>query len=297
MSIRVDIDTLRLLTEIGRSGSLSAAARENGVSQQAVSARMASLEREIGITLLHRTPQGTSLTEAGVLVTEWALPLLEAAARFTWAATTLRSTASTSLRIASSLTIAEHLAPDWIVALRTADTALRIELIALNSATVAESVRAGKVDIGFIETPDIPDDLAFTNFATDELIVVVGATHPWANRRSGVTVAELASTPALSRERGSGTRLAFERALTEAGHPPVDPAAELSTAGAIRSTAAAGQAPAVLSILAVREQLATGVLRRVSLRGLRIVRPLTAIWRGDRVTSAVQRVLDVLAGR
>jgi DNA-binding transcriptional LysR family regulator len=149
----------------------------------------------------------------------------------------------------------------------------------------------------FIETPELPEGLERMTFATDELVVVVGPGHPWARRSSGITVDELASTPVLARERGSGTRLAFERALTAAGHRPTDPAIELSTAGAIRSTAVAGQTPAVLSILAVRDQIADRSLRRVTLRGLRILRPLTAIWRADggRQPRAIEELLSIVS--
>jgi DNA-binding transcriptional LysR family regulator len=258
---------------------------------------MAALERDLDVVLLRRTPHGTGLTEAGILVVEWAAPLLDAAERFSSTTRALRAAPATNLRIASSMTIAEHLAPAWIIALRAADRAARIELIAANSTAVVESVRAGNADIGFIETPELPEGLERMTFATDELVVVVGPGHPWARRSSGITVDELASTPVLARERGSGTRLAFERALTAAGHKPADPAIELSTAGAIRSTAAAGQTPAVLSILAVRDQIADRSLRRVTLRGLRIVRPLTAIWRADggRQPRAVEELLSIIS--
>ena len=277
----LDLESLRLLVLVGSTGSLSAAAREDGLSQQAVSSRMAALEERLGVALLLRTTHGTRLTDAGTLVADWAVPLLDEADRFTSATDALRATSDTSIRIAASMTIAEHLAPSWLIALTAAEPAIRIELVAGNSTTVIESVRTGAADVGFIETPTIPEDLEHETFAHDELVVVVGARHPWARRRSGVTVEELAAAPVIARERGSGTRLAFEQALAGAGHPPVDPVIELSTTSAIRSTAAAGQAPAVLSILAVRNQIADGTLVKVKLRELRIVRPLTAIWRRD----------------
>ena len=281
MQSPIDLESLRLFVRVSALGTLSEAAREAGVSQQAVSARMTALESRLGVPLLNRTPHGTRLTDAGTLVAGLATPLLDEADRFASVTRALRATGETSIRIAASLTIAEHLAPGWLIALHERQPAIRIQLAAANSDDVSESVRSGSADIGFIETPEIPDDLEHETFATDELVVVVGAAHPWARRRSGITIDELAATPVIARERGSGTRLAFEQALAHAGHPPVDPAIELSTTAAIRSTVAAGQAPAVLSILAVRDQLASGSLVKVKLRELRIVRPLVVVWRAD----------------
>ncbi|NEN05721.1 LysR family transcriptional regulator [Diaminobutyricibacter tongyongensis] len=281
MQAEIDLESLRLLVRVAAVGALSAVAREAGVSQQAVSSRMAALESHLGVRLLDRTPRGTRLTDEGVLVAEWAAPLLAEADRFASVTRALRATSETHIRIAASMTIAEHLAPGWLVALRAAQPSVRIELVAANSATVAELIRAGSADLGFIETPEIPDDLEQVTFATDELVIVVGSSHPWARRRSGVTVGELAATALIARERGSGTRLAFEQAVASAGHTPAEPAIELSTTTAIRSTAASGAAPAVLSILAVRDQLTDGSLVKVRLRDLRIVRPLVAVWRPD----------------
>src|ERR1700742_1566396 len=76
-----DLGALRALREAGRHGSIAAAAAVLGVSQQALSARMRTLERSMGITLLARTPAGSHLTEQGRLVVGWAEDVLDAADR------------------------------------------------------------------------------------------------------------------------------------------------------------------------------------------------------------------------
>ncbi|MFR0656654.1 LysR substrate-binding domain-containing protein, partial [Pantoea sp. SIMBA_079] len=143
---------------------------------------------------------------------EWAAELLDAAERFDASVASLRGGAGETLRIAASMTIAEHLAPHWLTSLNAAGGGPRIELTAANSEAVLLAVRNASATIGFIETPNVPADLATTKFASDELVVVVGRTHPWAKRARGISAEELASTPLVSRERGSGTRLALERA-------------------------------------------------------------------------------------
>src|ERR1700734_2134816 len=71
-----DVSALRALREVGRQGSIAAAASVVGVSQQALSARMRTLERDLGVTLLARTPSGSHLTEQGRLVVGWAEDVL-----------------------------------------------------------------------------------------------------------------------------------------------------------------------------------------------------------------------------
>lgn len=288
--------SLRLLVQTVERGSVSQAAHAVGLTQQAASARLAALERELGTALMVRSTHGTRPTEAGALVAEWAAEVLDAAERFDASVLSLRESSHGSLRIAASMTIAENLAPRWLTAMHAESPELLIELTAANSEAVAAAVRSGAAAVGFIETPELPAGLEHATFGSDELVVVVGRDHPWAGRARGVSIEELARTPMVARESGSGTRLAYERAASAAGHPPVRPALELSSTSAIRATAAAGDHPAVLSILAVREQLAAETLVKVPVRQLRIIRPLTAVWRRSNagLPGAVRRLLEVV---
>ena len=114
-----DLGALRALREVGRHGSIAAAAAVLGVSQQALSARMRTLERAMGITLLARTPSGSHLTEQGRLIVGWAEDVLDAADRLEAGLRSIRSGVSHRLAIAASQTIAEHLVPHWLVELRS----------------------------------------------------------------------------------------------------------------------------------------------------------------------------------
>src|ERR1700742_1918953 len=61
----LDVRRLRVLQEVARHGSLSAAAAELGYTQPAVSRQISVLEGEVGVQLLRRLPQGVALTDAG----------------------------------------------------------------------------------------------------------------------------------------------------------------------------------------------------------------------------------------
>ncbi len=154
-------------------------------------------------------------------------------------------------------------------------------------------MRAGTCDLGFVETTDEVAGLESTVLAYDELVVVVAPDHAWAGRRRGISAELLAATPLVTRERGSGTRRTLELML--AGRAPAlevaPPAVELSSTAAVRAAAAAGVAPAVLSILAVRDDLTLGRLVAVRVTSFRAVRPLRAVWRAHHPPRAAGRRL------
>ena len=174
-------------------------------------------------------------------------------------------------------------------------------LTATNSGEVAALVRAGRVDVGFVEGPRAPRGCRSRVIAHDRLVAVVAPGHPWAHRRHPVDAETLVATPLVTRERGSGTRDALDAALATALRDPgagVTPALELSTTAAVRAAVLAGAAPAVLSALVVADDLAAGRLVEVAATGLDLTRSLRAVWTGTRTPPAgvVRDLVAVAAG-
>ncbi|MFJ8822041.1 LysR family transcriptional regulator [Streptomyces sp. NPDC102467] len=269
-----DLGALELLLAVARLGSLGGAARELGITQPAASSRIRSMERQLGLALVDRSPRGSRLTETGALVTDWARRVVEAAEEFDAGAQALRDRRDSRLRVAASMTIAEYLLPRWLIALRAARPDTAVSLLAGNSAAVAERLLSGEADLGFVEGLSVPAGLDSTVIAHDRLIVVTAPSHPWARRRRPLTGAELSATPLILREQGSGTRQVLDAALGGLARPLI----ELSSTTAVKAAAVSGAGPSVLSELAVGEELAGRRLVRIPLEEVRLARDLRAVW-------------------
>lgn len=72
-----DLDRLRLLHAVARTGSIAAAAREVGFTPSAVSQQLAALERRVGVALLERSNRGVTLTPSGTALAGRAVGLLD----------------------------------------------------------------------------------------------------------------------------------------------------------------------------------------------------------------------------
>ncbi|MCW2737973.1 LysR family transcriptional regulator [Nocardioides sp.] len=277
-----ELRTLELLVVVARTGSLSAAAAELGISQQAASSRIRTAETLVGAPLLMRTRRGSALTQTGDLVVHWASRVVDAAEQLDAGIAALRDDRRAQLKIAASLTIAEYLLPGWLVTFRTHQASLGVArtefaMTAANSERVVELVASETADLGFVEGPQPPPNLRHRLIGVDELVVVVGPAHPWAQRSSRrVRPATLASTPLVVREAGSGTRTVLERALRDL--PLAPPALELASTAAVRAAVAAGAGPAALSVYAVRDDIASGRLTPIRVAGLDLSRRLHAVW-------------------
>ncbi|GAA1317786.1 MAG: LysR family transcriptional regulator [Brachybacterium tyrofermentans] len=278
-----NLQALALFVAVVDEGGLGAGARSLGMYQPNASRMIGQLEAQAGMPLLDRNPRGSRPTSAGLLYAAHARELLEAADDFAAWLRHSRDDDTLDLQVGASMTIAEHLMPAWLTDLRRTSSRVRVDLRVLNSTQVLEQIRGGQLQLGFIETPHVPRWVHARTLREDELVLVVSPDHPWAahaERAEPMALEELAATPLVVREGGSGTRDAFEELVPAAASTP--PVQELSSNAAVRVAVSSGAGPAVLSMLAVRAQLETGQLCRVPVAGARLRRPLTAVWKGPR---------------
>ncbi len=289
-----DLDSLKLLVAIADLGSIGAAAAAQHVAQPSASKRIRLLEHQLGVALVERGPHGSTLTEHGRTVTDWARAVLDTAQSLVVGAAALRDDAAASLTTAASQTVAEYLVPHWLALFaagpgeRAEPTAVRLRVT--NSAGVVELVRNHTVELGFVESPSVPRDLASRVIARDRLVLVVAPGHPFTRRRRPVRASDLAETQLVVREDGSGTRATLERALGTL--PPSY--LELDSNAAVKVILLGGTGAAVLSTLAVASELADGRLVEVPTEDLDLRRSLRAVWpKGRRLVGAAARFLAV----
>ncbi|MFB7784448.1 LysR family transcriptional regulator [Streptomyces vinaceus] len=292
-----DLGALELLLEVARVGSLSGAAKRMGITQPAASSRIRAMETRLGVALVDRSPRGSTLTAEGALVTDWARRVVEAAEAFDAGAQALRGRRDSRLRVAASMTIAEYLLPGWLIALRGQRPGTAVSLHAGNSAVVAERVLAHEADLGFVEGLSVPEGLDSAVIAQDRLVVAVAPGHAWARRSKGVAAAELAATPLILREWGSGTRQVLDAALAGSGGLAA-PLLELASTTAVKAAALSGAGPCVLSELALGEELAARRLVEVPVTGAPLGRALRAVWPvGNRPAGPARDLLSLTRAR
>lgn len=293
--MQLDLASLRLLTLVADLGSISAAARAEQISQPSASKRIQVLERQLRLQLLDRRTGGAMLTEQGRVVTDWCRVVVDAADALTIGARALSEASDDQLSIAASQTVAEYLCPSWLNEFRRRGERPAVRLRVANSQGVIAAVRSREVELGLIETPDVPSDLNSRCVAADRLVLVVAPGHPLARRRRPVSRTELAGMALASREGGSGTRDTLRQAV---GTPMAGAAIELDSNAAVKVLVSSGDHAAVLSELAVAGELRDGRLVEVPLTDVDLGRFLHAVWRrGSRLHTAARDFLGVIGPR
>ncbi len=290
MAPELDVETLRLLIAIDEHGSLNAAARDRGMSQPAATVRVRTFEARWRLSVIERSPRGSTLTDDGLAVISWAREVLHAVDRMRTSLRAISAENADQLRVAASLTISEFMLPRWLGELHTRTPELQPRLQVVNSDAVVSLIRSGAADLGFIETATQPLHMPSRVIGADRLVVVVDPAHPWARFQLPVSTENLRQARWVVREEGSGTRSTFESALRM--QPRV--ALQATSTTALVGAALAGVGPAVVSARAVQTEVERGRLVEVATH-LDLLRPLTAIWPDRRMSEGVRSLLQIAA--
>jgi len=153
MKLLPNLEDLRLFCAVARNGSFIATATEKGMSPAFVSKRIAILEDQINVRLLHRTTRKVSLTNDGEEVHRWSLRILEDAGQMIETVTSAKTTPQGLLRISSSVGFGrEHVAPVLSeLAIQYPKLQIQLELFSRPVDVIGEGF---DLDINFGVVPD-----------------------------------------------------------------------------------------------------------------------------------------------
>jgi len=245
----VTLRQLRLLLALAEHGSVTAAARAEGVTQPALSQSLRALERRLGVTLATRSGRRLVLTGPAQTAVEYARRITRLTEEAESAMQEIAGLRRGALHIGASTVPGTYLLPGQLGAFRARHPEIQLGLRIGDTREVADWVRRGTVDFGVIGETHDKLGLAVTPFRRDELVIIAPTDHPLARRRS-LDAEALAGEPLILREPGSSTRETFERALAAAGRAPTI-LFELGSTEAILQAVAAGLGASVVSELAV----------------------------------------------
>jgi DNA-binding transcriptional LysR family regulator len=257
----VTLEQLRIFVAVAELEHMTRASQSLHLTQSATSAAIAALESRYATKLFNRIGRRIELTDAGRVFLVEARAVLARAAVAETVLSDFAGLARGSLSLAASQTVGNYWLPPLVHRYQSLHPGIKLALRIGNTEQVAAWVIEGIADLGVIEGKLDEPALAIQPIADDELVLVVGARHAWAKRRS-IAPRELKATRWVLRERGSGTRAIFEEALAKFGlaASDLDVALELPSNEAVRSAVAAGAGATVISKLVVAALLKTRAL-------------------------------------
>jgi len=265
LSLLWDATRLRLLVEVDRRGSVSAAAKAVGIGQSSASEHLRLLETAAGQRLVERNGRGSRLTESGRVLAASASQALGALAAGEEELNALAGLDAGTIHIGASTTPGVYLLPGTLGCFRRDHPNVLVEVEIAATGEIVERLLTGRIQLALVGETTVDDRIELEPFLADEL---VGIAKPGllAIRSGKVKPAALGEQTLLVREANSSTRQIAERALSAAG-VQVERVWELDSSEAIKRAAREGLGVAFLSRYAIAEEVERGELESFRLAG------------------------------
>ncbi len=170
------------------------AARRLSISQPPLSLNIQQLEASVGARLFERDSKGVRLTAAGRAFRESATALLAQAEEARLLARQIEAGAVGRLRVGFVGSMLYRGLPQKLQQFEADQPGIQIALTELNSQEQIEALLHGQLDVGFIHTSRVPDELATRLIHSAPCVCCMPAAHRLATRRT-IALTELRGEP------------------------------------------------------------------------------------------------------
>ncbi len=288
--MHITLRQLQVFEAAARLGGYTRAAEALHLSQPAVSMQIRQLEGQAGMPLFDQIGKKLHLTDAGRTLYSHAQSILAQVHEAQLELEEMRGVRRGQLNITIAST-ANYFAPRLLAAFCQRHPEVKVSLDVSNREHILELLHETDKDLAIMGRPPEPSDLVAHPFMENPLVVIAAPSHPLA-QASGIPLTRLNQETFISREIGSGTRIAVERFFEEAG-TRLTTAMEMSSNEAIKQAVQAGLGLGVVSVHTLEMELALERLVILDVEGFPILRHWYVVHRqGKRFSSVAQAFLN-----
>ena len=190
----MNLRALRYFVAIADAGSLTAAAAAISIAQPALTRQLRELEADLGVQLLHRTPRGVLLTQAGVTLYESAQRMLAEAARVREHLARRQDNSSATVVLGASPTLARVLLPNLFESCQRSLAGVKLRAREAFTPALLDWLERGMVDMAIVTNPEAGRPLSLHPLLGEPLALV---SHVSLKLDPVITISQLARIPLL----------------------------------------------------------------------------------------------------
>jgi DNA-binding transcriptional LysR family regulator len=284
----MDIRSLRYFLSVVRSGSVSAAAEENFVTQPAVSLQLRKLETTVGQRLFVRRGRKLAPTAAGLALAARAEEIVGSMDALDAELRGLNQLEHGHLRMGNTDAASVYVLPEVYRTFHRSYPGVRIEITIGDTRHLLDALASARIELATATLPVEGPGLVVRPIYREDLVPVAHPGHPLASHRR-VSLHDLAEEGIIAYPAGSTTRRMVD-AVFEAKRVSVRARMEISSPEAMKRLAQAGLGVTILPRPVVTAEIRRKALKLIALDGVRFEREIGIVHRGLDSLSPAARV-------
>ncbi len=192
---RLDSRQLRYFVTVAQERNFTRAAERLNIAQPPLSRAIQQLEDEFGLALIDRASRPLALTEAGRLLFEQAVQVLDRMAEMKAMVARMRNADRTLLGVGFVASTLYGYLPEIIRRYRAARPNVELTLVEMTTIEQVAALKEGRIDIGFGRIIFNDAQVERTLLRNERLSVALPLTHPLLSREGPLKLADLAADP------------------------------------------------------------------------------------------------------
>ncbi|MDP2151605.1 MAG: selenium metabolism-associated LysR family transcriptional regulator [Parvibaculum sp.] len=263
----MDIHHLKVFLAVFKNRSFSKASGELHLTQPTVSSHIKAMEDELGCRLFDRAGRTIIPTKEAELLHTHASGITEGLDAIKTALGLIKEKMEGELVIGASTIPGTYIIPSAVAQFRSSHPDISLQVVIGDSKKITDMVASNELLAGVVGAKMGRGKIEYTPFIEDKLLLVCS---PELSDKRVISKKGLAALPFIIREEGSGTRKMMESHLSEMdiGIKDMNITGVLGSTESVKEAVKAGLGASILSMLAVRDELGTGRLAEIKIKGI-----------------------------
>lgn len=290
----MQIESLKVFSDLAETESFTKAAQINNVTQSAVSQQIGSLEKHFNSMLIERSKKKFRLTREGTVLYEYSKQIFQAYEALHSRIQEIKDIVSGTIRVSTIYSIGLHELPPYLKSFMKNFPTVNVHVEYRRSNQVYEDVTGNVVDIGLVAYPVKDSRLDIIPLRTDRLVLICHPKHPFSKKKS-LSIRELQEQKFISFEPDIPTRRAIDRKLRE-NKVDVLHVMEFDNIETVKRAVEIDAGVAIVPRNTITQEISNGSLKELRIEEDEdLHRPLAAIYKKGKVLSpAIRQFISLL---
>ncbi len=289
----MQIESLKVFTDLAETESFTKAAQINSVTQSAVSQQISSLERHFKSILIERSKKKFRLTREGQVLYEYSKQIIQTYDALQNRIQEIKDIVSGTIRVSTIYSIGLHDLPPYLKQFLKQFPTVNVHVEYRRANQVYDDVLGNVVDIGLVAYPQKELRLEVIPLREDPMVLICHPQHPFAKAKQ-IKLKQIAGQKFVGFEPDIPTRRAIDKVFKDHG-VSLMPVMEFDNIETVKRAVEIDAGISIVPHNTITQEIQKQTLVEIKIEDAEFFRPLAVIYKKSKVLSpAMKQFIGIL---
>lgn len=286
----MDFKQLETFVSIAKYKSFSKAAKELFVTQPTISTHIQNLEKELGTILINRNNKNISLTQAGEILYNYSLELLNVRKKALYSLGEYHGKIEGIIEIAASSIPESYILPQILKSFSSNFPHVKFSISHYDSQDAIEEILNEKIQFGFVGAKIANSQIEYIDLISDELVLIAPSNYDLPSIKGCIDIISVKDEKFIMRKEGSGTKklIVNEMKKNNISIDSLNVVAYVENTEAIKEMVRAGVGLSIVSNKSIIDEVSFGVLKSYKINNLNLKRSFQFIYSKKKIPNPLE---------